>query len=80
MLIVSRKGLIIVQIWYFTFPTFHELRHPKLLAFWGRGIFRNRPGVKPGRWGFCFYGFEFGSRQPGDPVGLFLKRCGLWPW
>jgi hypothetical protein len=69
-----------MHFWYFRFPTFYELRRPKLLAFWGRGIFRNLPGVIPGRWGWYFYGFEFGSRNPGDSVGLFLRRVGLWPW
>jgi len=69
-----------VSIWYFHFPTFAELRNPRLLGFWGVGIFRNRPDVKPGRWGFYLYGFEFGSRNTGDPVGLLLKRVGLWPW
>lgn len=44
------------------------------------GIFRNREGVKPGRWGFFVLGFEVGSRDPGDPVGLWLRRWGLWPW
>lgn len=44
------------------------------------GIFRNRPWVNPGRWGFYILGLEFGSRNPGDRVGLFLKRHGLWPW
>lgn len=44
------------------------------------GLFRNRPGVKPGRWGFYILGFEVGSRQPGDKFGVFLKRIGLWPF
>jgi hypothetical protein len=44
------------------------------------GIFRNRKEVVPGRWGFYFLGFEFGSRNPQDHVGVFLKRVGLWPW
>jgi hypothetical protein len=44
------------------------------------GMFRNSRQVKPGRWGFYFLGFEFGSRDPGDKVGLFLKRIGLYPW
>jgi hypothetical protein len=49
--------------------------------FWGRFyIFRNLPGIIPGRWGFGSYGYEFGSRNPGDLVGVFLKRIGLWPW
>jgi hypothetical protein len=65
---------------YIHIPPWHELRHPRCLSFWGVGIFRNKPGVKVGRWGFCFYGFEFGSRNPCDPVGIFLKRVGLWPW
>lgn len=69
-----------MRIGWFRFPTLHELRHPKLLLFWGRGLFRNKPGIIPGRWGFCFYGFEFGSRDPGNPTGVFLKRIGLWPF
>ena len=44
------------------------------------GIFRNRDGVKPGRWGFYILGFEFGSRNPGHWMGRFLKWAGLWPW
>lgn len=44
------------------------------------GIFRNRPEVRPGRWGFYFFGLEVGSRNPGDPVGVWLKAHGLWPW
>ena len=44
------------------------------------GIFRNKPGIRPGRWGFYVWGFEFGSRNPGDPIGVFLKRVGPWPW
>jgi hypothetical protein len=44
------------------------------------GIFRNKPGVIPGRWGFYLLGLEFGSRNPGDKFGVFLKRVGLWPW
>jgi hypothetical protein len=42
------------------------------------GLFRNKPGVIPGRWGFYILGFEFGSRQPGNKTGVFLKRFGLW--
>lgn len=53
-------------------------------AWWkmvgGIGIFRNRPGIIPGRWGWYCWGIEFGSRDPGDRVGVFLKWCGLWPW
>lgn len=44
------------------------------------GIFRNRDGVKPGRWGFFIGGFEFGSRNPENWFGVTLKRLGLWPW
>lgn len=44
------------------------------------GIFRNRPDVIPGRWGFFILGFEFGSREPGNGFGLWLRRKGLWPW
>ncbi len=44
------------------------------------GIFRNLPHVIPGRWGFYILGFEFGSRNPGDPIGVWLKNHGLWPW
>jgi hypothetical protein len=44
------------------------------------GIFRNLPGVIPGRWGFFIFGLEIGSRQPGDPFGTWLKDHGLWPW
>jgi hypothetical protein len=46
----------------------------------GYGIFRNRPGVRPGRWGVYVLGVEFGSRNPGNRFGVFLKRVGLWPW
>lgn len=65
---------------YVSVPTLEQLRHPRALALWGWGIFRNRPEVRTGRWGFYFYGFELGSRDPGDPVGLWLRRNGLWPW
>jgi hypothetical protein len=44
------------------------------------GIFRNLPHIKPGRWGFFVFGLEIGSRNPQDPVGVWLKRRGLWPW
>ncbi len=44
------------------------------------GIFRNKEGVRPGRWGFYILGLEIGSRQAGDRVGVFLRRIGLWPW
>lgn len=44
------------------------------------GIFRNLPGVIPGRWGFYIGGLEVGSRMPGDPVGVWMKERGLWPW
>lgn len=51
--------------------------------FWNEdaaGVFKNLPGVIPGRWGIYFYGIEIGSRNPGDPVGVWLKEKGLWPW
>lgn len=41
------------------------------------GLFRNSPGILPGRWGFFVLGFEFGSRNPGDPVGVWLYQLGL---
>jgi hypothetical protein len=44
------------------------------------GLFRNRKSVTPGRWGFYFFGIEFGSRNPGDKVGVWLKEHWLWPW
>lgn len=44
------------------------------------GLFHNLPGVIPGRWGFYILGFEFGSRNPGNRVGVWLKSHGLWPW
>lgn len=44
------------------------------------GIFRNLPWVVPGRWGFFIGGFEVGSRNPGDPIGVWLKSHGLYPW
>lgn len=44
------------------------------------GLFRNREGVKPGRWGFYILGFEFGNRNPDNWFGRNLKRIGLWPW
>lgn len=43
-------------------------------------IFRNRDGIRPGRWGFQILGFAFGSRNPGNWFGVLLKRIGLWPW
>lgn len=65
---------------YISVPAWHNLRNPRVLAWWGVGIFRNLPNIKPGRWGFYAFGFEFGSRNPGDPIGVWLKRVGLWPW
>lgn len=57
------------------------MRHRVMRADAPVYLFRNRPGVKPGRWGIGFFGLvEFGSRNPGDPVGLWLKERGLWPW
>ena len=44
------------------------------------GLFRNRKEVKPGRWGFYVLGLEVGSRDPGNKIGVFLKRTGLWPF
>jgi len=43
------------------------------------GIFRNDHCV-PGRWGFWILGFEFGSRNPRNKFGVWLKRMGLWRW
>lgn len=44
-------------------------------------LFKNLPHVKPGRWGFGFFGLvEFGSRNPGNKFGVWLKRHSLWPW
>jgi hypothetical protein len=36
--------------------------------------------INSGRWGFYILGFEVGSRDPGDKVGIWLKRVGVWPW
>lgn len=44
------------------------------------GLFTNKDGIKPGRWGFFVLGFEFGSRNPGNWFGVILQRIGLWPW
>ena len=44
------------------------------------GLFRNRKDVRPGRWGGYFLGLEIGSRNPGNPFGVWLKEHGLWPW
>lgn len=33
-------------IGYIRFPTMNELLHPRLLLFWGYGIFRNKEGVR----------------------------------
>lgn len=44
------------------------------------GIFRNVKGIIPGRWGIYILGLELGSRNPGDPVGLWLRKMGFWPW
>ncbi len=44
------------------------------------GLFKNLPGVIPGRWGFWIFGFEFGSRNPGNKFGSWLKYAGLWRW
>lgn len=44
------------------------------------GIFRNKRGIYPGRWGFYLLGIEFGSRDPRNKFGLWLNRMGLWRW
>lgn len=44
------------------------------------GLFLNKPGIIPGRWGFYILGFEFGSRNPGNKIGVWLNSCGFWPW
>ena len=65
---------------YVRIPPWHLWKQPRVLLGDGIGLFRNRPGVIPGRWGFYVFGFEVGSRSPGDPVGVWLKGHGLWPW
>lgn len=58
-----------------------SIRHPGLLTWRGLHRFKNRPNIVPGRWGVTLFGLiEIGSREPGDPVGVWLKRKGLWPW
>jgi len=42
------------------------------------GWFLNSPEVRPGRWGFYVLAFEFGSRNPGDWIGVRLHRWGLF--
>lgn len=69
-----------LRFWYFSFPTWQEWKNPKLREFWGCGRFTNLPHIIPGRWGWYWYGFEFGSRNPGDPVGVWLKKYKWWPW
>ncbi len=64
---------------YITIRDRHAWRWAWLAGEWF-GIFRNRREVIPGRWGFYILGFEVGSRNPGDPVGVWLKSHGLWPW
>jgi len=44
------------------------------------GLFRNKKGVIPGRWGFYILGFEFGNRNPGSRFGTWLYNHGLWPF
>lgn len=44
------------------------------------GLFRNSKQVRPGRWGFYIIGFEFGSRNPGNKFGVWLKQRGIWRW
>jgi len=44
------------------------------------GVFRNSQHVVPGRWGFWILGLEFGSRNPRDKFGVWLKKHGLWPY
>lgn len=52
--------------------------------FWNEkriGIFRNIPDCAyRGRWGFYILGFEVGSRNHRDPLGMWLNRVGLWRW
>lgn len=70
-----------MKLWLFSTPRRHEWRH--LLALHPKGercgVFKNRPGVIPGRWGIWCYGFEIGSRNP-SAFGRWLKNHGLWPW
>lgn len=53
-----------------------------LRGFLGKriGIFTNRPDVLPGRWGFYILGFEVGSRNPRNRIGVWLKAHGFYPW
>lgn len=44
------------------------------------GLFKNLPHIMPGRWGFWILGFEVGSRNPRNKIGVWLKNHGLWPW
>jgi hypothetical protein len=44
------------------------------------GLFRNKKGVIPGRWGIYILGLEIGSRNPGNKFGTFLYNHGLWPF
>lgn len=44
------------------------------------GIFKNRSDVMPGRWGFYILGFEVGSRNPRNKIGVWLKSHGFYPW
>lgn len=71
-----------MQIWLFRIAPWRVWKY-MMRRNWNErrvGVFRNLPHIVPGRWGFFILGFEFGSRNPGNKFGTWLKRVGLWPW
>ena len=38
------------------------------------------PNIEAFTVGFFLLGLEIGSRNPGDRIGVWLKKWGFWPW
>lgn len=71
------RSIKIGPLWLSLVPQYWKIRYLMRDTY---GIFRNRPNVVGGRWGFYFLGIEFGSRNPGNRFGQLLAKLGLWRW
>lgn len=79
-------GLVHRHRKYFHISPWHIWRW-MLFRGWSRtkmgprvGYFKNVDIQPQGRWGIYILGFEIGSRDNRDPVGLWLREKGLWRW